>query len=143
MKFNIFLIFLMLSACTLCFIACYTIQQDKASTTKSEIEICTESSEENTTTSTEKFAIDDDNFESYKVVDNVLLELCKSEEFINATNYEQVQLALSTLEKLEDEGFIIQNSIVYNENSSNSIEFKYTNGALGRFVLKDFSPKIN
>lgn len=156
MKFNI-VISLILMACTLSLTACNTVQQDKTSTTnpatESTPEFCTSSTEintestditestDNTTSSTEDTT--DTNFDCYKIVDDALSELCTSEEYLNATEEEQTQLALSTLQALESKGFIVQNSIVYNETSSNSIEFKYANGALGGFLLKEFHEKIN
>lgn len=144
MKFNIFLIPLIFIAFALCFTSCNMTQTKKDLATKPTEESTTETSKkhtESTTALSEKSTNYD--FDCYEVVDNTLSELLNSKEFIDALYDEKEQLALLTLKRLEDEGFIIKNSIVYNENSVDIIGFKYKNGALGGIKLREFSPDIN
>lgn len=149
MKFNIFLIPLIFIALALYFSSCNITQTKKDLATEPTEEIATEISKENieentenTTTLLEK-STNTDKFECYQVVDNTLSELVNSKEFINATYDKKEQLALSTLKNLEDEGFIIKNSIFYNENNVDLISFKYKNGASGGLKLRPFSSDIN
>lgn len=96
-----------------------------------------------TSTSTEESATGTDSTTCYEVVDSTLSDLCKSDKFINATDDEKAKLALSTMEELEAKGLIMQDSITYNAPNNSSINFKYTNGASGVFVLKEFDERLN
>lgn len=78
----------------------------------------------------------------YQDVDQSLLELCESEEYINSAYDEKVELVLSVLEELESQNHIVKGSIVYYENQEH-ITFKYINGALGEFDFKVFGDKYN
>lgn len=154
MKSNIFLILSIsiVTICTFCFISCNTLEEDKNITTKLETKICETTSTEKSITNIaeddknnlkEQVKTDNNNFDCYKSVDDILFKLCKSEKFINSTEDEKAQLGLSTLKKLEEEGLILQGSIIYNKTNGNIINFKYINGTQGTFILKDFNPKIN
>ncbi len=95
------------------------------------------------TVSTKEPATGIESSDCYEEVDSTLSALCKSEEFINATDDEKAKLASSTLEELEAKDLIMKGSIAYNAPDNSSINFKYTNGARGAFVLKEFDERLN
>lgn len=113
-------------ACTLIFTACSTTP---------------EKTTESVTSATEISTSDTDN--CYAEVDNALSDLCKSDEFKNATDDEKAELGMSTLKNLEEKGLIMQDSIDYNSSDNSSISFRYANGAKGAFVLKEFDERLN
>lgn len=108
-----------------------TMEQATKNTTES-----TEATEENTYTE------NDEGLDVYQYVDKYLLELCESEEYINSTYNQQVELVLSVLEELESQNYIIEGSIVYYENQAH-VAFKNINGALGGFDFKEFNSRYN
>lgn len=87
MKLNI-LISLVVLACTLTLTACSTTQQSKVSTRNPITE--------DANTSTEESATGIHSSDCYEAVDSTLSDLCKSDEFINATDDEKAELAWST-----------------------------------------------
>lgn len=94
MKFYILLSVVI--ACTFIFTGCSTYQQITS---------------EQSTSATEISTVNND--DCYTEVDNALSDLCKSDEFKNATDDEKAKLGMSILENLEAKGLIMKNSITY------------------------------
>lgn len=124
MKFYILLSVVI--ACTFIFTGCSTYQQITS---------------EQSTSATEISTVNND--DCYTEVDNALSDLCKSDEFKNATDDEKAKLGMSTLENLEAKGLIMKNSITYSNPDNSSISFRYSNGAKGAFFLKEFDKRMN
>lgn len=139
MRNNSILMILLITMCFILLSACNN-GQDMSSDIKTSAVSTTKEYYENTTALSEKSVNDTD---CYKVVGDTLSELCKNEKYINSDDEGKVKLAMSTLDGLESEGYIIKGSVSFNESSHNNITFKYANGVQGAFLLKEFGSEIN